>query len=104
MAMRREVDYELADLLRLIEVNETNYGAREALVYQALALAKRAGYTCGIRFDTTPDEKDKDAAPWPVVCIMLPEHGEVRPFHLSLIRRRLGLVALPALRNRLHTV
>ncbi len=59
-------------LLTEIEANETNYEKREALVYEALFVAKKFKYKCGIRFDNT------DNPPWPVVCIELPcGFGEV---------------------------
>lgn len=61
----------LSLLFALIEKNETNYGVREGLVYQALAMAKALGYVAGIRVD--PKHLD-----WPIVCITLPNDlGEV---------------------------
>lgn len=57
-------------LLAQIEQNETNYAAREGLVYTALGYAAQLGYPCGIRVDPAEPE-------WPVVCIELPGEGEV---------------------------
>jgi hypothetical protein len=60
----------LSHLFVQIEQNEINYALRERLVYQALGLAGKLGYTCGIRVDPA-DVK------WPIVCIDLPSLGEV---------------------------
>jgi hypothetical protein len=64
---------DLKETLAEIAANDANYPVREKLVYRALAEAVALGYKAGIRFDTD----DKDAAKWPVVCIMLPDIGEV---------------------------
>ena len=76
---REKVD-EIASLLKDIEINDTNYDVRERLVWHLLSLAKQMDYNCGVRFD--PEEvKDYSAGAtsyiWPVVCIELPEVGEV---------------------------
>lgn len=61
----------LAGVLTEIEKHETDYALRETLVYEALSLASRMGYKCGVRTDKT------ETNPWPVVVILLPDVGEV---------------------------
>jgi hypothetical protein len=63
-------DLEMA--LLLIQQHDTDYAKRAMLVYNALALAARAGLECGVRIDVG----EKDATKWPVVVIKLPT-GEV---------------------------
>lgn len=61
----------LKTLLKLIMDNDTEYAQRTSLVYQALATASVLGFPCGIRYD------EKEGVGRPVVCIELPEVGEV---------------------------
>lgn len=63
----------LATTLVYIEAFDAEFAAREPLVYSALAIAKLLGYPAGVRFDTTGENAEK----WPVVCIDLPDVGEV---------------------------
>jgi hypothetical protein len=65
--LRTKLEY----LLLQIRDNETNYGPRTMLVYEALAVAVKLGYPCGIR----KLKKEEDTG-WPVVVIELPT-GEV---------------------------
>ena len=55
----------LAQALRDIEANETNYDRRYFFVVQAAYYALQCGYEAGIRFD--PEQPA-----WPVVTIELP--------------------------------
>ena len=58
----------LADYLRDIEEweKEKNYDDRNEDIYQALSVAARLRYPCGVRIDPTQPE-------WPVVYIELPD-------------------------------
>ncbi len=76
---REKVD-EMVSLLKDIETNDTNYDIRERLVWQLLSLAKQMDYSCGVRFD--PEDMEdyitrSCSDVWPVVCIELPDVGEV---------------------------
>jgi hypothetical protein len=55
----------LAETLALIEANDADYALREALVWQALDQALKAGYPAGVALDP-------EAPGWPVVYIDLP--------------------------------
>ncbi len=57
-------------ILQDVELNETNYEARNTLVYLALGTAAGMGLKVGIRVDDG----------WPVICIELPT-GEVSWHH-----------------------
>lgn len=64
--------HDLAELLRQIELHDTNYDVREQEVKAALSLAIKLGYTAGVRGDPSVGDE------WPVFVIMLPDDiGEV---------------------------
>lgn len=68
---RINVSYEKNDLTK--EERDVLYKKRTNLVYQALGQAAILGYEVGIRNDPPSDPQGE----WPIICINLPEVGEV---------------------------
>jgi len=64
-----EHEIALKSILLEIKQHDKDYEKRTHLVYQALAVASKCGYNCGIRVD--PDE----GVEWPVIAIELPNGG-----------------------------
>lgn len=56
---------ELAQVLKSIEENDTNYDARYKLVFRAMSLALENGMRAGVRLDENEPE-------WPMVYVELP--------------------------------
>ncbi|MEA4926828.1 MAG: hypothetical protein VB084_16165 [Syntrophomonadaceae bacterium] len=57
--------YILAEILKSIKDNDTNYDARYKLVFQAVCVALENGLQAGVRMDESEPE-------WPVLYIELP--------------------------------
>ena len=77
------MEHKLARILSQIEVNETVYHFRYALVLKAMFLASVLGYETGVRIDT---DMGSDECMWWISFIILPGIGEVSWHNPSKIR------------------
>lgn len=63
--------FQLKGVLQRIVENDTNYSVRDGLLFEAMKLARAAGFQTSIYID------DKEGPNWPCFAIVLPQVGQV---------------------------